>query len=114
MDVNNLPSKTGGDFGEDCIHHGPMGNSGYQALNLAYILGAGKIILLGFDMSGSHFFGEHPEPLKVTSPFKQFVNGFRTITKPVEIINCSRQTKIDCFPRKNLEDVLNETSSHTG
>lgn len=105
-DLVHMPSKTGGDFGEESIHHGPHGNSGFQAVNLAYILGAKTIILLGFDMFGTHFFGEHPEPLKVVSKYKGMIDGFRTITKSVEIINCSRQTVLDCFPRMSLDNVL--------
>ncbi|HCZ48509.1 MAG TPA: hypothetical protein DCZ11_05850, partial [Gammaproteobacteria bacterium] len=48
------------------IHQG--GNSGYQALNLAVLLGAERVILLGYDMHGGHWHGRHggrlnnPEP----------------------------------------------------
>jgi hypothetical protein len=88
------------------------GNSGYQAINLALHLQATRIILIGFDMSWtdgkSHFFGNHPKNLLNAKPNK-YIAGFRTI-KPerygIEILNCSRVTALDAFPRHNLEDVF--------
>lgn len=48
---------------DDALTHG--GNSGYQAVHLAYLLGATKIILVGYDMQHTggkrHWFGDHPE-----------------------------------------------------
>ena len=95
----------------DYVHSG--GNSGYQAINLAFHLGASRIVLLGFDMhnhSGlSHFFGDHPSNLNGDSRYERFIAAYRTI-KPeqygLEILNCSRQTALDAFPRHNLEDVF--------
>jgi len=92
------------------VHSG--GNSGYQAINLAYLLGATRIILIGFDMrwtgGKAHWFGNHPEGLTNQEP-DRYIKAFRTI-KPdkygLEIINCSRATALDAFPRRNLEDVL--------
>ena len=94
------------------VHTG--GNSGYQAINLAYLLGATRIILLGFDMSHhsglSHFFGDHPKefPNSNTKP-DRYIAAFRTIVPKeygIEILNCSRVTALDAFPRHNLEDVF--------
>jgi hypothetical protein len=90
------------------------GNSGYQAINLALHLAKGepvRIILLGYDMSwdGSraHRLGNHPAGLMNVSPEK-YITNFRTI-KPekygLEIINCSRRTKLDAFPLMRLEDI---------
>lgn len=36
------------------------GNSGYQALHLSAHLGAKRVILVGYDMKGRHWFGDHP------------------------------------------------------
>ena len=68
--------------------------------------------MIGFDMhchSGkTHFFGDHPEGFVNGKP-DRFIAAFRTI-KPVdygiEILNCSRETALDAFPRHNLEDVF--------
>ena len=88
------------------------GNSGYQAINLAYHLGATRIILLGFDMhhhgGKSHWFGDHPKGF-INGPPTKYIAAFRSI-KPedygIEILNCSRVTALDAFPRHNLEDVF--------
>lgn len=93
------------------VHTG--GNSGYQGINLAYLLGAERIILLGFDMSPAgdkdHWFGNHPEPLRTESPYASFANKFRSIIPSeygIEIWNCSRRTALDCFPIFDLDRCL--------
>jgi len=95
----------------DSVHSG--GNSGYQAINLAYHLGATRIILLGFDMhctgGKSHFFGDHPSKFISNNKYERFIAAFRTI-KPerygLEIFNCSRQTALDAFVRVDLGDMF--------
>ena len=93
------------------IHQGS--NSGYQAINLAYHLGAEKVILLGYDMQTTdgkaHWFGHHPD--KVVSNHKSFARHFDSLADHakrlnLEIVNCSRQTALTCFERKPLETVL--------
>lgn len=90
-------------------------NSGYQAINLAVLLGATRIVLLGYDMQvgakGDEYFfaGSHPD--KKRSAYPEFRKRFPTIVQPlkdagVEVINCSRQTALTCFPRKPLSDVF--------
>jgi hypothetical protein len=97
-------------------------NSGFQAINLAYHLGAKRIILLGFDMKltggKSHWFGDHPLPENAPpgskmpiSPYGDFIKAFQTIPPQlpdlgIEIINCTRSTALDCFPKKLLKSVL--------
>ena len=93
------------------IHRGD--NSGYQAINLAYLLGAERIILLGFDMmmhgTQRHWFGDHPDHMNSASSYPNFIKHFETI-KPaeygIEIWNCSRRTALKCFPVHNLNEVL--------
>jgi len=93
------------------IHRGQ--NSGYQAINLAYLLGAERIILLGFDMmmykDQRHWFGDHPAPLNMASDYATFALQFDTI-KPedygLEILNCSRRTTIRAFPIHDLNECL--------
>ena len=93
---------------KDKLNYGPPGggNSGFQAVNLAYQMGAKTILLLGFDMFGTHFFGKHPNKLVQSSPFSEFIKAFETIGNEVEIINCSRQTVLNCFPRKRIGDLF--------
>lgn len=84
-------------------------NSGYQAINVAVHTGAARIILLGYDMRGGHFFGNHPDGTKPT--FHLCLPLFATLVKPleaagVEVINCTRKTAITCFRRAPLEQVV--------
>lgn len=84
-------------------------NSGYQAINLAVHLGAKRIILLGYDMRGGHWFGSHPDGSG--PPFAICLQRFATIVGPlaeagVQVINCSRRTALVCFPRVPLEEAL--------
>ena len=93
----------------DVIHHGS--NSGFQALNLAYLLGASKIILLGYDMkisddNRSHWFGEHPD--KIRSNYQPWLEHFNIVARhgKANIINCSRDTALTCFPQSTIREIL--------
>lgn len=99
-------------LGEDVIHTG--GNSGYQAINLAYLMGATEIILLGYDMQIteglSHWHGDHKKGLSQQHCFKGWIGHMNILAqhlkqRGVNVYNCSRQTALECFERKNLEDV---------
>ncbi|HKJ75234.1 MAG TPA: hypothetical protein VKA19_14055 [Alphaproteobacteria bacterium] len=94
------------------IHQG--GNSGYQALNLAVLLGVRRILLLGYDMQGGdHWHGAHPPGLvsltdKATARWREnFGTTLPDLERAnVEVVNCSRQTALTCFPRMSFEDAL--------
>lgn len=110
-DLIRCNSRHGNSLSKEFIHYGVQGggNSGYQAVNLAYQKGAKVILLLGFDMHGDHFFGKHPRGLNGNSPFNSFIESFKTIdckTLGIEIINCTRKTALNCFPKMNLESAL--------
>lgn len=91
------------------------GNSGHQALNLACIQGASRVILLGYDMKPRadgirHWHGDHVNALLQTNPIEYF-NWCQNLkqAKPfieAEVINCTRDTALDCFDRAALRDVL--------
>lgn len=91
------------------INHGS--NSGHQAINFAYHKGASRIILLGYDMKPAidgkqHWFGNHPD--KIHSDRRAWLPHFKVIADQglIEIINCSRDTALNCFPRLPLEAIL--------
>jgi hypothetical protein len=94
------------------VHEGS--NSGFQAVNLAILLGAKKIVLLGYDMGGSgHWHGYHGGNLRNPdeTQFRRWRGAFQDAVTDiehagVEVINCTRDTALTCFPRANLEDVL--------
>ncbi len=90
-------------------------NGGYQAINLAVHLGAHVIVLLGYDMAPSretgesHWFGEHPN--QCLPPLVAFREKMRTLTGPLNelgivVVNASRYTELDAFPRLSLEEAL--------
>lgn len=108
FDLNRVDSYQRPDFGLRCIHYGIPGggNSGFQAANLAFLKGAGTIILLGMDCFGSHYFGSHPTGLSNGSPYPSFIQSWESITADVEIINCSRQTALTCFERKSIDELI--------
>lgn len=100
----------------DVVHGGS--NSGYQAVGLARHLGAlwedsfTRILLLGYDMQltggKSHFFGDHPPEIRNGGDPGRFVSAYRTIDPNqygIEIINCSRETALDMFPRSTIDDI---------
>lgn len=89
---------------------GSGSNSGFQAINLAVLAGAKRILLLGFDGRGGHWHGSHPRP-DCPSNHEEFRKAFSAIERPlaalgVEVINCSPGTFIDSFPKRSLDQVL--------
>lgn len=91
-------------------------NSGHQAINIAVLAGAKKIILLGFDGRArkqdgkSHWFGDHPTPTSSGS-YEHYRKSFSAMEQPlidagVRVINCSPETFIDSFEKMNLESAL--------
>lgn len=88
-------------------------NSGYQAINLAVHLGVSRIVLLGYDMQrsakGSHWFGEHPN--HQGPPLGMFIPLFAELApllrkRGIDVVNCSRETALKCFPRAAISDAL--------
>lgn len=76
-------------------------NSGYQAINLAVHLGAARVVLLGYDMTGDHYFGSHPD--KTRPPFVPCLKAFATLRDPlaeagVTVVNATRRTALTTFP----------------
>lgn len=94
-----------------CIRTGS--NSGYQALHVAAHTGARRILLCGYDMHGSHFFGPHPKPLRNTteSLFAVFIRNFDAIAaalkaRGIEVFNCTPGSRLRRFPFADLGSML--------
>lgn len=84
-------------------------NSVYQSINVAVHLGATRVILLGVDMRGGHFFGNHPN--NSVPPFALCLQRFETLVAPlkaagVEVVNCTRKTALKAFPCLSIEEAL--------
>lgn len=86
-------------------------NSGGAAINLAVHLGATRIVLLGYDMGPQgkryHFHDEKP----TYSAYDVFIANIGTMAAPlakagIAVVNCSRVTKLACFPRMALIEAL--------
>lgn len=98
-------------LGSDLLHFNS--NSGAQAINLAYLLGATRIILLGYDMGATgntHWFGDHPKGLR-NGKYEQYVETFTRLAEDlkragVEVINCTRQTALTQFRRSTITDIV--------
>lgn len=97
----------------DSINSG--GNSGYQAVNLAYHFGAKRIVLLGFDMhrdNGGHWHGEHEGML--SAPEKHIVKWIEMFEDMaddlkragVSVVNATPGSALRCFPRESMVDAL--------
>lgn len=88
-------------------------NSGLLGLMVAVHMGATEVLLLGFDLRGTHFFGRHPEPLKNTTEqrFEAFKKQFeRYRPKGVSIFNCTHGSALNCYPKRDLADCLAESA----
>ena len=92
---------------------GEHGNSGAGAISLAALRGASRVILLGYDVQYTggkrHWHGDHPRNLGNAGSIAQWPEHFEKAAKAlpgVEIINCSRETALRCFPRERLEVAL--------
>jgi len=89
-------------------------SSGFQCINLSVLLGAVRVLLLGYDCQvrndgPDHWFGSHA--WKTRPPVDLFRPCFSTLVEPlkqvgVSVINCSRETALDCFPRMPLREAL--------
>lgn len=95
------------------------GNSGYQAINLLYLLGYKTIVLLGYDMQNTqgqahwhkdHHFAGSTNP--VNNTFSGWRRDFEKMARKVDkiknlqVINATRITALKCFPQMSLEDAL--------
>lgn len=85
-------------------------NSGLMACHVAVTkFGATRLLLLGLDLYGSHFFGKHPEPLKNTKPERFAVMRKQFAAWPhngVEVINCTPGSSLECFPKGDIHACL--------
>ena len=115
--VLHIPSETEPGLSLDPIRIHQGANGGYQALNLAVLLGAKKIILLGFDMreieGRKHWHPNHSHGLNNPHQglFDQWIENFRTTIPDleragVEVVNCSPGSALDAFPFSTLRDEL--------
>lgn len=111
--LNHVASDNRPGFGVDRVSMN--GNSGAQAINLAMLFGARRILLLGFDMRDvdgrAHWFGQHPEVLVQVQLYEEWIHKLKIAApqakaRGVEIINCTPGSALQCFDAKPLEEAL--------
>ena len=108
----------GFDPNPSCMRVG--GNSGYQALHLAIQAGASRILLLGYDMTGGHWHGQHPAQLgnPAEGAYQRWLPRFDTLIPAIEdryvdVVNCTPGSKLTCFRMMPLESALARVESCT-
>lgn len=96
------------------IHTGS--NGGYQAVNIATLSGATKILLLGYDMhypkGKTHWHKGHEWPVH-EDQYRNYANKFRSMLPTlrrlgIKVINCTPDSRIDAFEKGDIESILNE------
>lgn len=88
-------------------------NSGLLGLMVAVQLGATRIMMIGYDMRGTHFFGPHPAPLRNPNAarFEVFKKQFERY-KPlgVEIVNCTPGSALKAYQMADLHESLAQSA----
>ena len=90
-----------------------FGNSGSGAIAMAVRNGASMILLLGYDCQRtgqrSHWHEDHPGKLGNAGSLPRWASQFarlRNAYPQAHIVNCTRETALQAFPRASLEDFL--------
>lgn len=92
------------------LRHGH--NSGYAAVNLAFLAGARRILLLGYSMGNSrdgrgYFWGGKTD----ASKYEKYLRAFETLApeldgRAVEVVNLTEGSALRAFPRDTLAREL--------
>lgn len=114
--VNLVNGRDGDEFSFDqsFIRYGS--NAGFQAINLAILFGATRIVLVGFDMrhvgGKAHFFGDHPPSLRRLDDdgYRGFVKRFERAAKVlpphISIVNATPGSALTCFPMMDFHAAI--------
>jgi len=67
-------------------------------------------VLIGFDLGGTHWFGDHPKPLQMPSPYRKWLPAFDRLAadladEGVQVINSTTTTALTCFERMPIEAI---------
>lgn len=86
-------------------------NGGYQAINLALLAGAAKVVLLGYDMKyapdgRSHWHKGHPTAVPAIWYEQTYARHYKAFEGyHVPVVNCSKETVLK-LPRMSIEEAL--------
>ena len=90
-------------------------NSGANAISVAILCGASRVVLLGYDcaLTGgrSHHHGDHPAGLRNCDTLAKWPAQFAKVAAYADrhhaiVLNASRASALTCFARVPLEQVL--------
>jgi hypothetical protein len=114
INILRKSNKFGLEEAKDALCHG--NNSGYAAINLAYLLGAKRIVLLGYDMHNDgkkgHYHDGYPVPPTGDNIYRdQFIPGFQILAdllkeKKVDVYNASMTSSLRVWPKISFEQAL--------
>jgi hypothetical protein len=112
--LKHIPGTSSIEWGKDASLIAYGGNSGFQALNLAVVQGATKVLLLGYDYGFNpsqkkHWFdGTQHHRDSRRSDYADWIKRIDAAAKliPVPVINCTRTTAIRCFPRMPIDEAI--------
>lgn len=93
---------------------GSGANSAYQALNLVVQFGAERVLLLGVDNRGDHWYGRNTwrganNPSELIFPIweRAFAAAAKQLqARGVEVVNGSPPSALTCFPKQTIEQTL--------
>jgi hypothetical protein len=116
--LNFMYATHGKGFSSDpsCIYYGNPEHSGFQAVNLAALMGAARIVLVGFDYGYSgkaHFFGDHPQNLRQpkSHEYAAMAKAFDSVSTSIEILNATPNSGLRKFPLVELSEALRWNNS---
>lgn len=85
-------------------------NSGLRAIQLAFVLGAERVLLLGYDCTvqgGTHWHGDHAATKNPTEDVcRKWLKQHARLPQRDKVLNCSRETSLECYRLGYLEEAL--------
>lgn len=89
-------------------------NSAFQALNLAVQFGANRVMLIGLDLAGEHYYGRNswfragnPDKAQFERCRKWFTENAGLLEKlNVDVVNVSPSSTLTCFRRATIEQTV--------
>jgi hypothetical protein len=84
---------------------------GSSAINLAFLLGANPIVLLGFDMRPGNWHANHQKPPLVGQHCDKFIPTLETMAFALEkhgaaVLNANPRSALRCFPFADIDELL--------
>ena len=113
-DIKRMRGGNRGGLGKEIIHIN--GNSGTQAVNLAFLWGYNRIILLGFDLKlgpkgEKHHHPDHAAPMIQGQCFDEWLKKWVLVAADlkaakVEVLNATPGSALKLFPMVDWKEVL--------